>query len=204
MINWNLETTGDYAALFPGLFKLKNETLCTKVRGYVGVPLAMSEEDHNLLHSKLTDSSKENPHSFCFTLIHKDAANTDSEIVGMIGTGSAWDAALLNLLPDNVRGIDTVIKNDCNQSYTYQIQGHDAIYIGEGDFHQEKYGHMEVSVELNPHNHPDFYTTPGHCQYSMVRFLSMCAFIRISVCLVYRVLLFEVCVRAYLFFSRLS
>ncbi|CAB9501451.1 Receptor-type guanylate cyclase gcy [Seminavis robusta] len=167
LVNWNMQSTGDYDATLPGIHKLKNETLCTRVRPYVGVPVAMTEEEHTALHSKLKDSNLQNPHSFCFHPIHRDATFTDSEIVGIVGFATAWDEALLDLLPDNVKGIHSVLRNDCNQSYTYNIQGGDAIFMGDGDFHEAEFDQYEVIVPLNLHTHADFPTTEGHCQYSM-------------------------------------
>jgi hypothetical protein len=104
-----------------------------------------------------------------YTPIHKVVGDTNSEVVAIFGTGTAWDAALLNLLPDDVVGIHAVIKNNCNQSYTYAIDGKDAFYLGEGDSHDPKYDDLELAVSLAVHTHPNFTSTPGHCQYSMVR-----------------------------------
>jgi len=35
--------------------------------------------------------------------------------------------------------------------------------------HEAKFDDMEVSVRLDVHTHPDFYSTEGHCLYTMVR-----------------------------------
>ena len=81
----------------------------------MAVPTALTQEEHDAMHSKLIDSESQNPHSFIYTPIHKVVGDYNSEVVAIIGTGNAWDAALLNLLPDNVQGITAVVKNDCNQ-----------------------------------------------------------------------------------------
>jgi len=152
--------------------ELKNESLVSPVGPYVAVPLSFTQEEHEAMHSKLIDSDSQNPHSFVYTPVHKVVGDYNSEVVAIFGTGTAWDAALRNLLPDNVVGIHAVIKNDCNQSYTYEINGKDAIYMGEGDSHDSKYENLELEVSLAVHTHPNFTSTPGHCQYSMVRIYS--------------------------------
>ncbi|CAB9496705.1 Receptor-type guanylate cyclase gcy [Seminavis robusta] len=165
--NWDLPSVPDYENILPGLHKLKNETLCTRVRTHVAVPTAISVEEHAKMHSTLRDSNLKNPHTFCFHPIHRDATYTDSEIVGIIGSAFAWDVSLLDLLPSNVKGIHAVLTNDCGQTYTYDIQGGDAIFIGDGDFHEEEFDDHKVVVPLNLHTHADFTATEGHCQYSM-------------------------------------
>jgi hypothetical protein len=100
--------------------------------------------------------------------VHQDSTDYESELVGVALMVIAWDQALLNLLPEGVRGIFAVLKNNCNQTHTYEIDGSDAFYRGEGDLHQG-YDSMEVEVDLAIHTHPDFAATPGHCQYSLVR-----------------------------------
>ena len=47
------------------------------------------------------------------------------------------------------------------------VNGEDAIYLGDGDLHDSKYNYLEVTVDLSMHTHPNFTSTPGHCQYSM-------------------------------------
>ncbi len=40
-------------------------------------------------------------------------------------------------------GIVCVIGNDCDQMFTYEIDGSKARYLGEGDLHDERYEHLE-------------------------------------------------------------
>jgi hypothetical protein len=105
LINWNCYSVPDYAGLIDSMLELRFETLVSKVRHYVGVPTAMSREDHDLLHSQLADSSAEHPHSFAYHPIHQDSKDYESPIVGFLASGTAWDEALLDLLPDGVEGI---------------------------------------------------------------------------------------------------
>ena len=133
----------------------------------------MTAEEHHKMHSKLLDTRSENPHSFVVHPVHRalrpgEPLDTQREIVGVLAGASAWDVALLNLLPDGVVGIHAVVRNNCNQSYTYEIRGSDAYFLGNQDLHETKYDGWDVRVNLALHSHPDFSTTPGHCQYEMV------------------------------------
>ena len=138
----------------------------------------MTREEHHKLHSKLLDTRSENPHSFAVHAVHKakrpgEPLDEATDVVGLLAGASAWDVALLNLLPDGVVGIHAVIRNNCGQSYTYEIRGSDAMYLGDEDLHETDYDDYMVSVNLALHEHPDFTTTPGHCQYEMVSNLSV-------------------------------
>jgi hypothetical protein len=79
------------------------------------------------------------------------------------------DASLLDLLPEGVHGIIAVIKNNMNQSFTYEIIGPDAVYLGEGDLHEDVYDYMRVDVDLALYSDPAYVTTPGNVLYRMVR-----------------------------------
>ena len=65
----------------------------------------------------------DNPHSFTFSPIHREIGNPDSEIVAMFALATAWDVSMLNLLPDNVKGMICVIENTCDQIVSYRIDG---------------------------------------------------------------------------------
>ena len=58
-----------------------------------------------------------------------------------------WEAFLERILPPNSDGIYVVIDNaaPCNQVFTFQIYGEDAVFVGDGDLHEDKFDSMEVS-----------------------------------------------------------
>jgi hypothetical protein len=147
--------------------KLKNETLFTPVRPYSG-NTAYKQEEHDALHSKLKNSNTSYPHSFVAHPVHMIPGDFNSEMVAYVGGGFAWDFALRNLLPLGVDGIIVELKNNCNQSFTYEIEGPDAYFVGDGELHEPKYNKMEAVRSLSFASHPNFSTTPGHCYYYMV------------------------------------
>jgi len=108
-----------------------------------------------------------NPHSFTFHPVHRVPGNESSDIVAMFACATAWDFSMLNLLPDNVKGMYCLVQNTCNQTVTYRIDGGNATYLGEGELQPIEYDDMAVAVDLNLQENPKAKTTPGHCMYSM-------------------------------------
>lgn len=149
--------------------EMQYETSFTVIMPYQSIHLVLSKEDHDALHSKLLDSTTEHPHCLAYHPIHEDPTDPTSEIVGLVNSGIALDASLLHLLPRGVEGIIAVIKNNMNQSVTYEIIGPDAVYLGEGDLHEAIYNDMRYDVDLALHTNPDYLTTPGNVLYHMVR-----------------------------------
>ncbi|KAL7569394.1 hypothetical protein ACA910_010478 [Epithemia clementina (nom. ined.)] len=61
------------------------------------------------------------------------------QIVGVIATTVIWRRIFEDLLSPGSQGLVAVIGNDCNQSFTYQINGPDVLYLGPGDLHDTEY-----------------------------------------------------------------
>ncbi|CAB9511106.1 Receptor-type guanylate cyclase gcy [Seminavis robusta] len=160
LMNLNIASIGTNDQVIDGVIKLKYETLVTALKPFQALP----PEEHQNFH---TDSKADNPHSFMYHPVYKRVREPGSGVVATVTASVAWDASMRNLLPSNVRGILCVVENTCDQVFTYEINGKDAIYLGSGDMHNPKYDHLEVMVDLSMHTHPNFTTTPGHCQYSM-------------------------------------
>ena len=74
-----------------------------------------------------------------------------------------------NLLPEGVAHIVAVVENSCNQSFTFEIDGPRANFLGSGDRHETGYDHMKVYADLDILSHRLAAETPGHCSYWMVR-----------------------------------
>jgi hypothetical protein len=121
------------------------------------------------MHSSRLNSDVNYPHSYISTPVHEIPGNSDSKIVGNLGGLFAWDYALRFLLPDNVAGIMVELRNTCNQTGLYALAGRDAFYLGDNATKETTYDNMEVVRDLSFSTHPNFTTTPGHCQYTMVR-----------------------------------
>ena len=166
---WNLGSHPSYTAIVEAILTLKNETLVTAVGPYVGPGKTfLVDEEHALMHDPLPEGETEHPHSFFFHPVRASIHDPDAEVVALLGGGTAWDQGLRGLLPEGVSGILAVMYSSCGDLFTYEINGPKAVYLGMGDKHDPKYDYMVLDVDLAFHSHPDFASTPGHCQYGMV------------------------------------
>ena len=161
--NMNIATLGQNGALVDALLELRNETLTTAVKPFQAVPA----EEHQQFHLD-NPQGVEYPHSFFYYPVRRVANDVDSEIVASINVAHAWDVSMRKLLPETVNGIYCVLRNNCDQVFSFVIDGHDVIYLGEEDAHDDKYDDMELEVLLTPSTHPDFAKVPGHCIFTMV------------------------------------
>jgi hypothetical protein len=161
--NFNVGSIGNNGALFSSLLELGNETLVSNARPFQAQPA----EVHQTFH-KENPAGVDFPHSFFSYPVRKVANDFTSEIVATITVAHAWDVSMRKLLPETVNGIYCVLRNNCDQIFTFVIDGHDVSYLGEGDYHDTKYDDKELDLNLTPHTHPNFTNTPDHCTYSMV------------------------------------
>ena len=165
-LNFNTYSVGDFASYYAAGRVLKGEVLTTRVQPFA---LLSSTRDHDLIHNELDHGDVDHPHSYNSLLIRQNPLDLDSPVVGVITGPIAWDAALRNLLPDGVRGIHAVIQNNCNDTFTYVIDGADALFVENGDHHDRNFNRWAVHIPWSTSDHPDYATTPGHCMYNMVR-----------------------------------
>lgn len=66
----------------------------------------------------------------------------DSKVVGIIASSFYWKSYLENILPNDENGLVVVFENACNQTFTYQINGHEAEWMGTGDLHEPEFDGM--------------------------------------------------------------
>lgn len=74
-----------------------------------------------------------------------------------------------DLLPINVAGITVVVANNCDQSYSYRIDGKDAFFTGVGDLHEREYSDMLYEENLSLLTTVNASNVFGHCVYKLVR-----------------------------------
>jgi len=101
------------------------------------IDTVISREDHETYHASLVDwnkssenvSATNNPHSYIYEPVYKEINNDRSEVVGQLIAYLAWDKYMVDLLPDGVNNITVVLKNTCNQSYTYDVRGNSVSHV---------------------------------------------------------------------------
>jgi hypothetical protein len=94
------------------------------------------------------------------------------EVVGFLKATIHWHWYLRNVLPETDYGITVVIENECDGSFTYQLDGATASVIGFGDLHDRKFSKYGVTgrfqneiigdgssngIRLNQHSCPYFF-----------------------------------------------
>ena len=168
LVNMNIATIGANEILFESAKELGNELLASVARPFVALP----EEEHAVFHSD-HPAGADYPHSFFAYPVHKVAGDIHSEVVATITINHAWDVSMRKLLPESVTGIIAVVRNNCNQTFSFLIDGQEVLYLGDADYHDDKYNEFELSVDLSPHTNPNFTSTPGHCMYLMVRIFAV-------------------------------
>ncbi|CAB9496653.1 Receptor-type guanylate cyclase gcy [Seminavis robusta] len=165
--NWNVYSVPPVGSSIDAMLQLQYETTFSEVMPYRSIDLVMTKQEHAALHSRVTDSAPDHPHVLVQHPVHRDPTDYDSDIVALFSCGLALDVSLLNLLPEGVEGIHCVIKNNVNQTFTYVINGQEAIFLGEGDQHETDFSDMEMEVDLALHTNPKWETTKGVVSYSM-------------------------------------
>jgi len=163
-INFNIASENDVRTNIDTVLLLQNETIISGIRPFIG----LDEHEHNALHSDHNDGG-ETAHCFAFRAIHKDPDSDGADIVAVLTTAFSFDIALRDLLPDNVNGLLAVIDNgDCQQTMSYLVNGHEAIFLGMADMHDRTYHDMAANASLSLYDNPQFPYTTGHCMYTMV------------------------------------
>ena len=74
---------------------------------------------------------------------------SDRKVVGLVKSTIYWRWFLSNILPKNHKGKTVVIENACDGSFTYRINGPEALAIGFGDQHDRRFSGYRVDGILN-------------------------------------------------------
>lgn len=116
--------------LFASLLKLQNQTLISNVNPYIEFDKAEAEVPRQVSFTNCWLQTYF-PHSFMFHPVHRKPENSsnDDDIVAVVLAANAWDAALRNLLPETVHGLIAVGRNNCSQSFSYNIVGKDDFFM---------------------------------------------------------------------------
>ncbi|CAB9501729.1 Receptor-type guanylate cyclase gcy [Seminavis robusta] len=79
---------------------------------------------------------------------YMDIPPEERTMVGVLSAYVYWQIYFENVLPDadNAQGVIVVLENNCDQAFTYVINGASASYVGMGDLHDPKYDDLVVST----------------------------------------------------------
>ena len=77
---------------------------------------------------------------------HHEDSESEAETAGILSATVYWTSYFADILPEGVEGIVCVIENPV-QSFTYEINGHSAVFKGMQDLHDTQYDDMVLSAD---------------------------------------------------------
>ena len=77
------------------------------------------------------------PHSYILTPVY-DTLGKNRTAVAFLSAFLRWGAFFTDVLPSSQHGIFVVLESTCGQTFTYEIFGHKAVYMGEGNLHDTR------------------------------------------------------------------
>ena len=95
----------------------------------------------NVLHSDTKSPSGDQKSSkLLFPIFGQLVVNESAKVVGMIGATMLWTEVFEHILPEYAPwGVVAVLENQCGSTFSYHVLGHNATYLGEGDFHNSRF-----------------------------------------------------------------
>jgi hypothetical protein len=76
----------------------------------------------------------------------------DAKIVAHFAAVLEWDLYFKNILHEGADGIILVVKDTCNEVFTFEINGPEVTFLGDGDFHDKQYDHMVRTTRFDDFN----------------------------------------------------
>jgi hypothetical protein len=136
-VNFDTTQKGSYLESMYEVVEVIREAIFTQVEDISRLAgVGVSFEDHEAYHASLVDwdndvnaSAYAHPHSVLLEPVFRKLTDDTSEIVGIISGVLPWDRYLVDLLPEGVRGITCVLKNTCDQAFTYALNGNEVSYV---------------------------------------------------------------------------
>jgi hypothetical protein len=91
----------------------------------------VNPEDHRQYHEDVVDDWNatrdryEHPHSMLMWPIFQQIGQIteDFDLVAILSSTIAWDQYMRDLLPDGIDGITCVLRNNCGEVFTYELNG---------------------------------------------------------------------------------
>jgi hypothetical protein len=129
------EFLGNYDLLSnPVIFRAYNSVMKT---GHSVVSEVIAKSDAN-----------EPPQSILVQPIYSSFDKVQNDIAGLLVAFVSWDNFLSNILLQGDESMEVVVSNTCGDTFTYAMNGQQAIYLGKGDLHTQKYDYLDVSSEF--------------------------------------------------------
>ena len=89
-------------------------------------------------------------------------------MVAFLSAFLRWGIFFTDVLPEHEQGLYVVLESTCGQTHTYEIFGHESVYLGEGNFHDTRYdegGSLVQEFEFTPFSALDKSGKHRFCHY---------------------------------------
>ena len=113
---------------------------------------------------------EDGPVSDLYYPIYDSFNTTTRKLVAVFDTLVYWQVYFVDSLPPNANGLDVVLENTCNQTFSYTIDGPVAQYLGPGDQHNHEYDEYEVTTGFGAFlgsRNEDMFDDSRHCAYNV-------------------------------------
>ncbi|KAL7557011.1 hypothetical protein ACA910_014228 [Epithemia clementina (nom. ined.)] len=104
------------------------------------------------LRGKPDSSYSEEPFSPMFYPLIRRPLNGGEQsrvVVSVLMSIVYWRLCFEHVLQPSEKSITVVIHNDCQQSFSYRVEGQHAQYLGQGDWHDDRFDHLAQTVKLS-------------------------------------------------------
>lgn len=120
-LNYDMMSEKIIQDMLPPLQKFRSGLLSVSQDSFAQLPESFSAESDG--EAAGDAEVRDLPHSLYVRPVFEGMDDSRSKVVGFLASVVPWDIFMSNLLPDGVKGITAVLKNTCNQSYTFVING---------------------------------------------------------------------------------
>ena len=128
-------------------------------------------KDLDFLYDGAVEDDATHPHSVLLSPVYPDPQagirHGKNDLIGMMMVVLSWDKYFVNLLVEGTNGIVMVLHDTCGDHFTYQLNGPEALFLGEGDLHDPAYTYLEYDTEFAPFLKHNFSDTHEHCEYDL-------------------------------------
>lgn len=158
ILNYDLMSRPDFQRLYHGLWESR-------------LPVLSESMDVEWLTSGALADHRSDPKSLLMTPVYSFFSvkmHERDDLVGLLVSVIHWKNFFEHLLVEGVNGFELVLSNTCDGTFTYTINGPEAIYKGPGDLHDTRYSSLGVESPFAPFLKHNFSDTSEHCEYDVV------------------------------------
>ena len=131
-------------------------------------PVLSEVTDLTFLDSEDFPQDDRHPRSFLLNPIYPsfDVRQKD-DVAGILVGVVDWNGYFSSLLQPGASEISVVLLDSCGDSFTYNIEGPEAIFLGKGELHDPKYDHLVLETKFAPFLHNTYSDLHEHCEYDL-------------------------------------